>query len=77
MDGIKRHARCFLPRPRQLARTGIDPEDGAKPILKAEPMVTARLMECQADWCRIQLSGRKGWLEKKYIWGVYAQEVFE
>jgi SH3-like domain-containing protein len=55
----------------------IDPEAGAKPMLKAEPMVTAKLMECQLEWCRIQVSGRKGWLEKKYLWGVYDQEVFE
>jgi SH3-like domain-containing protein len=55
----------------------IDPEPEAKPILKAEPMVTARLMECQLEWCRIQISGRKGWIEKKYIWGVYKEEVFD
>lgn len=55
----------------------IDPEPQAKPILKAEPKVVARLMECQQDWCRIQISGRKGWIEKKYIWGVYASEKFD
>ena len=55
----------------------IDPEAKAKPLLKVEPMVIARLMECQPDWCRIQVSGRKGWIEKQYLWGVYAKEVFE
>lgn len=54
-----------------------DPEKDAKAILKAEPMVSARLVECQMDWCRILLSGRKGWIEKKYLWGVYDKEVFE
>lgn len=54
-----------------------DPEAKAKPILKAEPMVSARLMECQPDWCRVQIEGRKGWLEKQYLWGVYPDEVFE
>ncbi len=54
-----------------------DPEKDAKNILKAEPMVTARLVECQLDWCRVQISGRKGWIEKKNIWGVYDSEVFE
>lgn len=53
-----------------------DPEKDAKNILKAEPMVSARLVECQIDWCRVQVSGRKGWIEKKYIWGVYEDEVF-
>ena len=55
----------------------IEPEQDAKPILKAEPMVTARLMECQPEWCRIQISGRKGWVEKKHLWGIYPNEVFE
>jgi len=55
----------------------IDPEARAKPMLKAEPMVIARLLECQLDWCRLQISGRKGWVEKKYLWGVYATEIFD
>ncbi len=55
----------------------IEAEKDAKPLLKTEPMVTAKLMECQHDWCRIQVSGRKGWMEKQYLWGVYPEEVFE
>jgi len=54
-----------------------DPEPDAKPILKVEPMVAARVMECQPDWCRIQIEGRKGWIEKKFLWGVYPDEVIE
>jgi len=54
-----------------------EPEMKARPLLKIEPMVTARLMECQLDWCRIQVTGRKGWMEKKYLWGVYPNEIFE
>ena len=55
----------------------MEPEDKARPVLKVEPMVTARLMECQPEWCRIQVSGHKGWLEKKFLWGIYPDEVFE
>lgn len=55
----------------------LEPEVKAKPILKAEPMVIARLVECQKDWCRIQISARKGWIEKKYLWGVYPNEIFD
>lgn len=54
-----------------------DPEEKAKPLLKAEPMVIAKLVECEKDWCRITLSGRKGWIEKAYIWGVYPDEVMD
>lgn len=54
-----------------------EPDEKTKPILKAEPMVTARLVECKKTWCRIQLSGHKGWLERKYLWGVYPDEMME
>lgn len=53
------------------------PESGARNVLKAEPMVSASLVECQVDWCRVQVSGRKGWIEKQYLWGVYEEETFE
>ena len=52
-------------------------EAKAKPLLKAEPLVTARLVECQVEWCRIQISGRKGWIEKQYLWGIYPGEIVE
>jgi len=55
----------------------VDPDAAAKPLLKAEPKVTGRLMECDPSWCRVQISGRKGWIEKKYLWGVYDNEVFD
>lgn len=59
----------------EIMRTA--PEAKARPILKAEPDVIGRLMECEKDWCRMQISGRKGWIEKKYLWGVYTDEVIE
>lgn len=55
----------------------IDADAKSKPLLKLAPTVVARLLECTPDWCRIQVSGRKGWLEKKYLWGVYKAEVFD
>ena len=55
----------------------IDADQKSKPILKAEPSVIAHVLEFQPDWCRVQLSGRKGWIEKDYLWGVYKEEVFD
>lgn len=54
-----------------------EPEDKARAILKAEPSVIASVMECEPKWCRIQLSGRKGWIEKKHLWGIYPDEIFD
>jgi SH3-like domain-containing protein len=55
----------------------IDADGKSKPLLKVEPGVIARAVECVPAWCRVQVSGRKGWLEKRYLWGVYPQETFD
>lgn len=54
-----------------------DPKETARPILKAEPQVIAPVVECEKEWCRVQVSGRKGWVEKKYVFGVYADEILD
>lgn len=59
----------------QIVRT--DHEKDAKPLLKVEPTVIARLIECTKTWCRIQVDAHKGWIEKTNIWGVYRDEVIE
>ncbi len=53
------------------------PEAAARAMLKVEPTVIARLVECENSWCKLQISGRKGWIEKKYLWGVYAEEKLD
>jgi SH3-like domain-containing protein len=52
------------------------PEDHAGPILRAEAGVVGQMLECEKDWCRMQVAGRKGWIEKSHIWGVYPKEEF-
>jgi SH3-like domain-containing protein len=73
LDG-RRHA---LVKGKEARTVRLAPEAAAKPLLKVEPMVTARLVECTKDWCRLQISGRKGWMEKKHLWGVYAGELLD
>lgn len=53
------------------------PEEDAAPLLRAAPMVIGKLLECSEDWCRMQIDSRKGWIQKKHLWGVYPKEVFE
>lgn len=69
-----RHAMVRGREPRVLRLAA---DDKAKPVLKVEPEVIARLVECEKTWCRVQVTGRKGWLEKKHLWGVYEREVFD
>ena len=54
-----------------------EPKDKGQPILKSEPMVIGKLIECEKTWCRIQISGRKGWIEKTHLCGVYPDEVMD
>ena len=35
-----------------------------------------KLNKCKIDWCLISKNKNKGWIEKKYIWGVKKNEEF-
>jgi len=37
---------------------------------RAEPGVVARLVECRAQWCEIDVAGRKGWVTAARLWGI-------
>ena len=56
-------------------RTKPDPQ--ATIAFQAERGVTGRLLECQPDWCRMNIQGEKGWIEKTALWGVIPGEVLE
>ncbi|MSP21397.1 MAG: hypothetical protein EXQ93_07795 [Alphaproteobacteria bacterium] len=57
---------------RTLTRT---PELASVPVVQAEPGVVARLLNCTPAWCRLDVGGRKGWLPREQIWGVYPTET--
>lgn len=43
----------------------------------AEAGVVARLGNCSLDWCRITAGGKRGWVEKRTLWGVDPDEIRE
>ena len=53
------------------------PETDANVVLQAEYGVVARLLECQAEWCRISADGTRGWVLKASIWGIERGEIIE
>ena len=53
------------------------PEIEANVVLQAEYGVVARLLECQAEWCRVSADGTRGWIRKTSIWGVEPGEIIE
>lgn len=47
------------------------------PLAKLEPQLLIQISRCQNDVCEVTAQGFKGWLERKSIWGVYADENFD
>ena len=35
------------------------------------------LKKCKINWCLVSLGNYKGWVDKKYIWGVKKNEIFK
>ena len=35
------------------------------------------LEKCKIDWCLVSLDNFKGWIDKKYIWGVKEKEIIK
>lgn len=52
------------------------PDADAAPVLQAEAGVQGQLLTCQDDWCQLQIDGKKGWLLREALWGVYPGENF-
>ncbi|MHC9236275.1 SH3 domain-containing protein [Pseudooceanicola sp. 502str34] len=49
--------------------------DGAPLVAKLQRGVVAKLGDCSLEWCRLSVSGYKGWAHKDGLWGVDADEV--
>ncbi|MEL6167376.1 MAG: SH3 domain-containing protein [Pseudomonadota bacterium] len=58
-----------------MAALRIKPASGASVNARVEAGVVARLGACGPEWCRVNASGRKGWVEKSALWGVDAGEI--
>lgn len=53
------------------------PDRSAEVVAQAEYGVVAKLLECDANWCRINAEGEKGWVEKAMLWGAEPGEVVD
>ncbi|MDX2073695.1 MAG: SH3 domain-containing protein [Alphaproteobacteria bacterium] len=70
----KRYAMIAGKEPRVMR---IDSTETSKPLFKVEPEVIGALSECVPGWCRLQVGGRKAWIEKDFLWGVKESELFD
>ena len=46
----------------------------ASVIAYLEPGVVTKIKQCKDDWCRLEIKGHDGWIERKHIWGIYPHE---
>ncbi|MFD2264030.1 SH3 domain-containing protein [Lacibacterium aquatile] len=53
------------------------PEMESPPIARLEPGVVGEINECQTDWCRIDVGGRRGWLLKSEFYGAYPNDKID
>lgn len=53
------------------------PQADAPVLVQAERGVVARLLQCNAQWCRISADGERGWVRKQAIWGVESGEIID
>jgi SH3-like domain-containing protein len=51
------------------------PDQEARIVLRAEPGVIGRLLDCDGSWCRVEVEGRRGWLQRAELWGVLPDEI--
>jgi SH3-like domain-containing protein len=51
--------------------------DGAAPLVRAERGVIGEVIECQLQWCSVQINNIKGWARKDVLWGIYPEELIE
>lgn len=54
-----------------------DPSESSMLVAFIKKDVVMNLLECQPDWCLVEVDGYEGWLQKASIWGVDADEIFE
>lgn len=58
-----------------VQRTGYDkPSVDGRPVFRAEPGVQGTLIGCEPGWCRVEISGVKGWMAMDDLWGVYPED---
>jgi SH3-like domain-containing protein len=51
------------------------PDQDARIVLRAEPGVIGQLLDCDGSWCRVEIEGRRGWLQRAEFWGVLPDET--
>lgn len=52
------------------------PDEGSDLIARLEPGVIGQVLSCEDNWCQLEVSSRRGWVQRKQLWGVLPAERF-
>ncbi|MBY0292041.1 MAG: hypothetical protein K2W92_01985 [Alphaproteobacteria bacterium] len=44
------------------------------PLVRLQQGVVVELLKCRDEWCQVRIYDFKGWIPRKYLWGLYPQE---
>lgn len=50
------------------------PDPNAALTARVMEKVLGRILECEGDWCRIEIGNQRGWMRRAHFWGVYRNE---
>jgi SH3-like domain-containing protein len=68
--------RTFLVTGAEVQVMRLAPELDAHPAARLSPGVVGELLECGPVWCRGNVDGYHGWIERERIFGVLPNETF-
>ncbi|MFC4348729.1 SH3 domain-containing protein [Kordiimonas lipolytica] len=54
-----------------------DPSPASPARLIADAGVIGEVQACDGIWCRLEIDGTEGWIERRYLWGVYEREIID
>lgn len=50
------------------------PDAASRILAEIDVGVVADLADCEGDWCRIRVSGQRGWVPRDDVWGADSQD---
>lgn len=54
----------------------VSASDTSRPMAHVHAGVEARLLGCDSEFCQVVIDGRKGWMRRDRLWGIYPDEKF-
>ena len=54
-----------------------DADERSRAVFRLEAGVSVPLLSCKGFWCRVEAAGRKGYVPRRSLWGLYPNEDIE